>query len=342
MKTQYLFYSLILFVFFSCNKENPEPVIIDQSTENFSISTFFADNRENAIQEFTVNTTDGTNTITGQNGTILTFSENTFSDIDGNLYSGNVKIEMIETQDKKDMLLMNRPTVANGGELLVSGGIVYVNVTTPGGSQLSINDNKPITARIPATGFNNMYYFRGSEGLNGQFSWAEDPTMGVNTNTIVTDTANEQGFTFAYDFQIDSIGWINCDYFGGWPDLTPVEIWLTDTANVPDTTYNNNNTAVFVYYHSINSVGQAVSMNWTSNGIAMMGGIFFAYQSPVGENVSFIVISEVTSGNYYYTIVPTPPTPLALTNNHIEYIPTSSMTGPVTMQNIQAMIAQLP
>ena len=89
-------------------------------------------------------------------------------------------------------------------------------------------------------------------------------------------------------------------------------------------------------------MGQAVSMNWTSNGIAMMGGIFFAYQSPVGENVSFIVISEVTSGNYYYTIVPTPPTLLAFTNNHIEYIPTSSMTGPVTMQNIQAMIAQLP
>ena len=59
----------------------------------------------------------------------------------------------------------------------------------------------------------------------------------------------------------------------------------------------------------------------------MMGGIFFAYQSPVGENVSFIVISEVTSGNYYNTIVPTPPTPLALTNNHIEYIPTTSMTA---------------
>ena len=341
MKTQYLFYILILFTFFSCNKENPEPVIIDQSTENFEINFLFSQNRENAIQEFSVNTTDGTNTITGQNGTILTFSENTFSDIDGNLYSGNVKIEMIETQDKRDMLWMDRSTVADNGELLVSGGIVYVNVTTPGGSQLSINDNKPITARIPTTSLDPMDFFRGSEDQDGRFSWTEDQTMSVTTNTVTdpdslqNDTTNWGNWepSFYYDFQIDSIGWINCDYFWGWPDLTPINVQITDTANTPDTLYNHTNTSVFIYYHTINSIERIYSST---------PGIFSTSQSPIGMDVSFIIVSELASGSYYYAIVPIPPNVTQISNNHIENVPSSDMIGPVTTQDIQAVIAQLP
>ena len=35
------------------------------------------------------------------------------------------------------------------GQLLISGGIVYVNVSQ-GGNQLSINDNAPIQASVPS------------------------------------------------------------------------------------------------------------------------------------------------------------------------------------------------
>ena len=46
---------------------------------------------------------------------------------------------MIETQSNKDMLWLNRPTTTTNGQLLVSGGIVYVNVAL-NGNQLGISE----------------------------------------------------------------------------------------------------------------------------------------------------------------------------------------------------------
>ena len=100
--------------------------------------------------------------VTGTNGTTLFFNANTFKDMNGNPVSGPVEIEMIETQSNKDMLLWNRPTTTTDGQLLVSGGIVYVNVTQ-GGNQLSINDNNPIQASVPSDNFIAMDYFTGAE-----------------------------------------------------------------------------------------------------------------------------------------------------------------------------------
>ena len=47
---------------------------------------------------------------------------------------------------------------------LVSGGIVYVNVSQ-GGNQLSINDNAPIQASVPSNNYIAMDYFTGRKTM---------------------------------------------------------------------------------------------------------------------------------------------------------------------------------
>ena len=51
----------------------------------------------------------------------------TVRDANGNPVTGSVDFELIEALDNKDMLMLNRPTVTNNGELLISGGIIYIN-----------------------------------------------------------------------------------------------------------------------------------------------------------------------------------------------------------------------
>ena len=134
-----LFGTALIFsvVLVACKKEEPEVIVlppIDNPTPTSSIGKFFDNNLESEIQTFTINpSTDYM--VTGINGTTLFFNANTFEDMNGNTVSGPIEIEMIETQSNKDMLLWNRPTTTTNGQLLVSGGIVYVNVSQ-GGNQL--------------------------------------------------------------------------------------------------------------------------------------------------------------------------------------------------------------
>ena len=151
---------IVSLVLVACQKEDPEVIVltpIDNPTPTNSISAFFDNNLESEKQTFTINpSTDYM--VTGVNGTTLFFNENTFEDMSGNTVSGPIEIEMIETQSNKDMLLFNLPTTTTDGQLLFSGGIVYVNVSQ-GGNQLSINDNAPIQASVPSDNYIAMDYF---------------------------------------------------------------------------------------------------------------------------------------------------------------------------------------
>ena len=311
-----LIFSVVLV---ACKKEDPEVIVlppIDNPTPTSSISTFFDNNLESEIQIFTVN--PSTNyMITGINGTTLFFNANTFEDMNGNTVSGPIEIEMIETQSNKEMLLWNRPTTTTNGQLLVSGGIVYVNVSQ-GGNQLSINDNAPIQASVPSNNYIAMDYFTGSEDNDGRFGWELDDADTVITNTADTTNWNPNGGgLFTFDFTIDSIGWINCDYFYGTGDpLTGVQVELPDT-------FNGSNSAVFIYYSNLNSVASL----WDSDedGVFDLGS---TYATPIGQNISFVVISEI-NGSFYYTIVNA-----TIVNGHYEIISSTDMMGPVPSTDI--------
>ena len=330
MKTIKLLFGTLLIisvVLFACKKKDPDVIVlppINNPTPTSSISTFFDNNLESEIQTFTINpSTDYM--VTGINGTTLFFNANTFEDMNGYTVSGLIEIEMIETQSNKEMLLWNRPTTTTDGQLLISGGIVYVNVSQ-GGNQLSINDNAPIQVSVPSDNYIAMDYFTGSEDNNGRFGWELDDTDTVTTNTADTTNWNPNGGgLFTFDFTIDSIGWINCDIFYGTGDpLTGVQVELPDS-------FNGTNSAVFIYYSNLNSV--ASLYDYDEDGVFDLGG--WSYATPIGQNISFIVISEI-NGSFYYAIVNA-----TILNGHYEIISSMDMMGPVSSTDIQNAINAL-
>ena len=317
---------IVSLVLVACQKEDPEVIVlppIENPTPTSSISAFFDNNLESEKQTFTINpSTDYM--VTGVNGTTLFFNANTFEDMNGNTVSGPIEIEMIETQNNKDMLLWNLPTTTTDGQLLFSGGIVYVNVSQ-GGNQLSINDNAPIQASVPSDNYIAMDYFTGSEDNNGRFGWELDDTDTVTTNTADSTNWNTNfGGMFTFDFTIDSIGWINCDYFYGIGDpLTGVQVELPDS-------FNGSNSAVFIYYSNLNSVASLYDSD--EDGVFDLG---WSYATPIGQNISFVVISEI-NGSFYYAIVNT-----TIVNGHYEIISSTDMMGPVSSTDIQNAIIAL-
>lgn len=315
-------------ILISCQKEDPvvtyqNPIATPTPTLN-TINAFFGTNLESEKQTVSIDLSTQTS-FTGTNGTILYFSSNTFEDMNGNTVSGVIEIEMIETQSNKDMLWLNRPTTTTNGQLLVSGGIVYVNVTQ-NGNQLSINDNAPIQASIPSDNYIAMDYFVGTTDNDGRFGWELDDDT-VTTNTADTTNWNPGGNgLFSFDFEIDSIGWINCDYFYNSSDpLTGVQVELPDS-------FNGNNSAVFIYYNTINSVASLYDSD--NDGIFDLGA---SYSTPVGMDISFIVLSENSTGNFYYTIINS-----TIVNGHYQTISSSDMMGPVSATDVQNAINMLP
>jgi len=293
--------------FFSCEKEIDNVILppnIGTTPATSEIGKFFEDNLENATQTINVNSSNSNQTITSNKGFTYTFGPNTFINASGNPVSGSFTIEVVEATTKKEMMMINRPTFTHSGRLLVSGGIVSLNATQDG-QQLSINDSEPVSASIPTDNYLPMDFFDGSLDSLGGFGWDES-----EDDTVITNTGNNNGQDstffedmFSFDFEIDSIGWINCDYFYDSNDpLTQVEVVLPDT-------FNGDNSAVFIYYSDINSV--ASLSDYDADGTFDLGA---SYSTPVGMDVSFIVISEY-NGSFYYQLAEA-----TITQDHIEVI----------------------
>ena len=310
--------------FFSCEKET-ETIILPSNintTQNSSqINKFFEDNLDEATQTINVNSSASNQIIISDKGIVYTFGSNTFINTLGNPVSGSFNIELVEALTKKEMMLINRPTFTHSGRLLVSGGVVYLNANQ-NGQQLSINDSDPVMVSIPTDNYIPMDFFDGSFDNQGGFGWdeSEDDTIITNTNGNGQDSTFFEDF-FSFDFEIDSIGWINCDYFYNSADpLTQVEVVLPDT-------FNGDNSAVFIYYSDINSV--ASLSDYDADGTFDLGA---SYSTPVGMEVTFVVISE-SDGTFFYNFVTT-----TITQDHVEVI--SALTS-VTEAELEALLNNL-
>ena len=147
------------------------------------------------------------------------------------------------------------------------------------------------------------------------------PFYWYHANDTTFNPNGEIGF-FNYNFTMDSIGWINCDYFYNSTDpLTGVNVILPDD-------HNGSNTLIFIYYSDINSVANMHDYDNDSNFDLGSG-----YSTPVGMDITFVTISEIDS-IFYYNLTNT-----TLTNNHVEEI--NSLT-PVSEEDLQTIIDNLP
>jgi hypothetical protein len=315
---------LSVFFFISCEKEAETIILpsdINPTPNSSQINKFFEDNLDEATQTINVNSSASNQSITSDKGISYSFGSNTFINAVGNPVSGNFTIELVEALTKKEMMMINRPTFTHSGRLLVSGGVVYLNATQ-NGQQLSINDNEPVMASIPTDNYIPMDFFDGSFDNQDGFGWdeSEDDTVITNTNDNGQDSTFFEDF-FSFDFEIDSIGWINCDYFYNSADpLTQVEVVLPDT-------FNGDNSAVFIYYSDINSV--ASLSDYDADGTFDLGA---SYSTPVGMEVTFVVISE-SDGTFFYHFVTT-----TITQDHVEVI--STLTS-VTEAELEILLNSL-
>lgn len=285
---------VLTFILISCEKETKNISLPPNTTSpNVSnIANFFNDNLNETTETQTFNSSSSTTNFISNKGISYTFGPNTFVYSNGSTVSGSFTIEIVEALTNKDMLLINKPTFTHDGELLVSGGVVYLNATQ-NGQQLSINDNSPVMVSIPTDNYIPMDFFDGSFDSQGGFGWNESEDDTVITNTGGNNGQDSTFFDdmFSFDFEIDSMGWINCDYFYNSTDpLTQVEVILPDS-------FNGENSQVFIFYETINSL--AGLSDYDQDGTFDLG---INYSTPIGMDVSFVVISEI-NGTFFYAIV---------------------------------------
>lgn len=329
MKSSNLFilslFSLAL-IFSSCEEKEPNVISLPNNiapTASSQINAYFVENLEDETEQFNVNPSVGHQTINTSNGFSVSFNSNTFTYANGNPVSGNFTIEIIDALTKKEMMMLNRPTFTNDGQLLVSGGIIYLNAKQDG-QQLSINDSEPVMVSIPSNNTTAMEFFDGSLDQNNDFGWdlSLEDTVTIATMEDTTFNPNGQGNLFSYNFTMNSIGWINCDYFYNSADpLTGVIVVLPDD-------YNGTNSIVFIYYSDINSVANMHDYDNDSNFDLGLG-----YTTPVGMDVTFVTIAEIDS-MFYFNVTNT-----TITDNHIEEI---NVLTPVSEQDLQTIIDNLP
>ena len=329
MKSSNLFilslFSLAL-IFSSCEEKEPNVISLPNNiapTASSQINAYFVENLEVETEQFNVNPSVGYQTINTSNGFSVSFNSNTFTYANGNPVSGNFTIEIIDALTKKEMMILNRPTFTNDGQLLVSGGIIYLNAKQDG-QQLSINDSEPVMVSIPSNNTTAMELFDGSLDQNNDFGWdlSLEDTVTIATMEDTTFNPNGQENLFSYNFTMNSIGWINCDYFYNSADpLTGVIVVLPDD-------YNGTNSIVFIYYSDINSVANMHDYDNDSNFDLGLG-----YTTPVGMDVTFVTIAEIDS-MFYFNV-----TNSTITDNHIEEI---NVLTPVSEQDLQTIIDNLP
>ena len=174
-------------------------------------------------------------TITGQQGTQVTFSNDVLLKPDGQVATGNVIIELKEIYRKSDMLYANKPTVTVFGPLK-SGGEVFLKARLEEtGEELQIvPDTTPqVNILFPAAApLDSMFGFIQGTDSAGNFVW--NP-MGQGWATPAFPTA------VGYVIQTDTLTWNNCDR----PIFSDPWVKFTMNANDPPAQYL---TDVFLFF----------------------------------------------------------------------------------------------
>lgn len=305
---------IVVTTFYSCKKETSP--CTNCSSRQFSISSFFKLSQP-AMQNFNINAGQFASII-GAKGTKVFFYPTTFKNKNGQVVSsGTVTIVLQEMLKGADMILANKTTTSDG-KLLQSGGQILLKAYQ-NNEELFINAAAKPTVKIPASNSAPMNLFYGNVTANDTL--AGDSTINwtpADTSGQVTILQDSFGL---YNFQIDSFTYINCDYFYG--SGQP----LTDVSVVVPTQYVDSNTAVFIFFPTINSVSRFHEFNATTHTFNLGWG----YKIPIGLSAKIVVVSQIGS-QYYYDMQA-----VTISNG----LSINSTPAASTLTNIQSQIAAL-
>ncbi len=290
-----------------------EPLPNPGNASNGALAAFFSQNAP-AVQTFTVNAAQYA-TVTGQRGTRITIYPNAFLSQASQPVTGNITLKLQEVFNKKDILLSGASTVADG-KPLISGG--EINLTAwQGNNELKLNPAGVVLVDMPAgnTPSNNMNEFYASRIDSTEDFTAPDTTQNIN---LTWDSLSQ---TMVYAFQIDSMNWINCDYY-----MSVIGPQTSFKATVPSQ-FDASNCQVFVAFNGQQSAAHC----WyhTPGGHEFAPGLW--YTVPVGLSVTFVAIAEI-NGQFYSAFQST-----TISNNHNEIMNMVQTTEAQINQQLNAL-----
>ena len=175
-----IFFVLFFFSLFTNCKEEKKFI----SNVNSVLSS---DNVESSF--FLVDCTKDT-IIIGVKGTRITLTENTFANSKGEIVSGSIQLEIKECIAKEDIVLANLYTMSNG-QILESGGMIYLNAKQDG-EQLSIANDKQIGVEVLAdSSLIGMSYYEGELVEDSTINWRNPIMIEPNVPKEITETIKD-------------------------------------------------------------------------------------------------------------------------------------------------------
>lgn len=155
--------------------------------------------------------TEGIELIT-QNNNSFRIPPNCFEDKDGKDYNGKVNFVLIEVFSKEDMI-KNDLTTSSNGKMLVSGGMFFLSAKSENGGNLRIKESESIglcaQLGIDEYKYERFYGVRGEEGFN----WIPETERESRNSSTNGEFYHSHDCLSSYVFNINKLGWINCDYF---------------------------------------------------------------------------------------------------------------------------------
>ena len=284
MKNSHFLLALVAacLVLASCKKNDEE-----SPSPSTTIQDFF-EKYEVKKQAFTVNLDHDKATITGEQGTTVTFPKSAFRTKEGLPATGEISIQLTEIYDKSDMVLSDKPTTSDGA-LLLSGGEILVSALL-NGDTLQLANRTAILIELPASSVDKeMQLFTGAIDNNNQFNWTPLKTNLNQTGPTGTSWSRDSVSTFyedasKYIFSVTKLGWINCDRFYYIPNKTKIDVSFTNRGEMDQTT-------AYLVFKNINSVARFHERS--SDGVLRSGEI------PVGETVTVVAFSLKNGKEHY-------------------------------------------
>jgi hypothetical protein len=160
---------LVAAILIGCNNEQDKKVQINPIDQLELVDDLLKEISEKP-QQLTARS-DKATTVRGAKGTVIYVDPNRLETIDGSPLGHNIQIELLEMTDNSSMLLNNTQTVSNG-QILVTGGAYYLNMTSDG-KQLKINQGKGLDIEFPKLTENEMSIFYGQRDSLGQMNWVQ-------------------------------------------------------------------------------------------------------------------------------------------------------------------------
>ncbi|MFV0604438.1 MAG: hypothetical protein ACK5NK_01230 [Niabella sp.] len=310
-------FALAIIGFASCKKSDVNnPQDYNNAADLQKIQKFF-DEHKPKYESFTLDASTG-GTITLASGTKITFAPNSFLK-NGVPVIGNVNISALDILKPSSMILGDKPTVTNNGEMLESFGEIKVDAQQ-NGVALQLNNGNTDGAAGAAVA---LAVGPGKQNQRDGFPiWDGDTTISQTTsgynheNQMVsvttqvtikkgmdwTEIPGQMGYTDGTTsyFNLDSLGqWRNCDaLYNDTRPKTTVLGYFGNLFNATNSSYMGQEPSM-LFYKTKGTNTLVKLYNTIFNPIAGKEG-FLSYQNtmPIGSEGTFLAIT--TKNNKFY------------------------------------------